>query len=135
MNLSDLLKNNLIRKCEPDEAQARECLAAARRDVSVARKLLGEDNDWAFSIAYNAMLQSVRALMFFDGYAASGENRHKTAVDYADAKLGAKLSDKIELFERMRRKRHQAVYDKAGAISDFEAKHAVQTAEEFLEKI
>jgi uncharacterized protein (UPF0332 family) len=135
LNLSDLLKDNKVKKVEPDKLQAKECILAAKRDLSVAEKMLKEDNDWAFSIAYNAMLQSARALMFFDGYATIGENHHKAVVDYADAKFGAKLSEKIELFDRMRRKRHQVVYDKAGVISDYEAKHAVETAEEFLKKI
>ena len=108
---------------------------AAKRDISVAKKMLKEDDDRAFSIAYNAMLQSARAMMFFDGYTTIGENHHKATVDYADVKLGAKLSEKIELFDRMRRKRHSAVYDKAGAVSHFEAKHAVQNAEDFLQKV
>jgi len=79
--------------------QAQECIKAAKRDISVAKKTLPEDCDWAFSIAYNAMLQSARALMFSDGYVAVGENQHKIAVDYADVKLGAKMADKIRLFD------------------------------------
>ena len=135
MNLSDLLTEGRIKKVEPDFLQAKECLAAARRDVSVARKMLKEDCDWSFSISYNAMLQSARALMFSDGYSTTGENHHKAVVDYADSKLGAKMGEKIEMFDRMRRKRHQAVYEKAGIVSEYEAKHALGVAEDFLEKI
>jgi len=135
MNLSDLLRDGSIRKAEPDFAQAQDCLGAAKRDVTVAKKVLPEDCDWAFSIAYNACLQSARALMFHDGYEAVGENRHKAVVDYADAKLGAKFRVKIDLFDGMRRKRHRAVYEKAGAVSEYEAKHAIKTAEEFLSMI
>ena len=97
MNLSDLLRDNRVRQVEPDAKQAAECVEAARRDIRVAKRMLSEDFDWAFSIAYNAMLQAARALMFSDGYVAVGENAHKTAVDYADAKLGAKMREKIGL--------------------------------------
>jgi len=135
MNLSDLLRDNRVKKAAPDAKQAQECLLAAKRDISVAKKIILEDSDWAFSIAYNAMLQSARALMLYEGYLATGESRHKTAVDYAEIKLGAKLGEKIEIFERMRRKRHQAVYEKAGIISEFEAKHAIKEAEGFFAEI
>jgi uncharacterized protein (UPF0332 family) len=97
--------------------------------------MLDEDHDWAFSISYNAMLQSARALMFQDGYRALGENHHKAVVDYADAKLGAKFGEKIGLFDQMRRKRHHLIYDKAGTISGYEARHAWQAASDFLLQI
>jgi uncharacterized protein (UPF0332 family) len=135
MNLSDLLSDGHIKKVKPDNRQAQECLLVAKRDLKLAKKLLGEDFDWTFSIAYNAMLQCARALMFADGYAAVGENHHKTAVDYADVKLGMKMREKIELFDDMRKKRHRVVYEKAGIVSEFEATHAVETAESFLLKI
>ena len=35
----------------------------------------------------------------------------------------------------MRKKRHRAVYEKAGAVSEYEAENALQTAEDFLHKI
>lgn len=135
MNLSDLLAEGKIKKVEPDAKQAQECLSVAKRDLKLAKKLLTEDFDWAFSIAYNAMLQSARALMFAEGYAAVGENHHKIAVDYTDVKLGTKIREKIEQFDDMRKKRHRVVYEKAGLVSEYEAKHAVEVAEDFLLKI
>ena len=135
MNLSDLLKDDRIKKINPDLKQAAECLEAAERDLKVAEATLKEDFDWAFSIAYNAMLQSARALMFAEGFAPTGENHHKTTVDYADAKLGTKMRNEIDLFDDMRKKRHAAVYGKTGVISEFEAKHAISTAKEFVGKI
>ena len=135
MNLSDLLKRGLVKKIEPDKQQAREVLSAAERDLKTAGKLLGEDDDWAFSIAYNAMLQATRALMFNDGYAPVGEEHHVAVVGYAEAKLGAKYRQKIDLFDDMRKKRHHAVYDRAGVISNYEAKHALKIAGELVELV
>ena len=135
MNLSELLSEGKVKKVEPDSKQAQECLHVAQRDLKLARKLLADEYDWAFSIAYNAMLQSARALMFADGYVAVGENHHKTTVEYTDAKLGTKIREKIDVFDDMRKKRHRVVYEKAGIVSQFEAKHAIETAESFLVKI
>ncbi|MBM3229734.1 HEPN domain-containing protein [Candidatus Parvarchaeota archaeon] len=132
MNLSDLLSEGRVRKVEPDPKQAEECLSAARRDIAVAKSNLATDFDWAFSIAYNAMLQSSRALMFSDGYVAVGENQHKVAVDYADVKLGTKMGGKIVLFDEMRKKRHRVIYEKVGIVSEYEAKHAILAAEDLL---
>jgi uncharacterized protein (UPF0332 family) len=97
--------------------------------------MLSEDFDWAFSVAYNSMLQAARGLMFSEGYAPIGENQHKIVVDYADAKLGTKFKEIVQLFDHMRKKRHKVVYEKAGVISEFEAKHAIKTAEEFLKRV
>lgn len=130
-----MLSEERLKKITPDPKQAKECLAAAERDIKAAKAMLETDCDWALSIAYNAALQSARALMFYDGYRAAGEEQHKTAVDYADVKLGAKMRDAVDSFGRMRQKRHKAIYDKAGEISRYEAEHAISTAEEFLKKV
>jgi len=135
MNLSDLLKDDKLRKIEPDLQQAKDCITAAERDIKAAKSMLETDCDWAFSIAYNSALQSARALMFSEGFRATGEDSHKTAVEFADAKLGAKMRDAMDFFGRMRLKRHQAVYEKSGTISHFEAEHAIKTAEEILAKV
>lgn len=133
MNLSDLLKEGKIKEISRDRQQAKECLEGAAGDIRAAKKLIGTDPDWTYSISYNSMLRSARAMMFLDGYAPAGENHHKTAIDYADVKFGKKHWNVIDLFGSMRKKRHRAVYDRIGAISKFEAENAVKTAEELLE--
>ncbi len=133
VNLSDLLKENKLKKINRDLLQAKECLNAATHDLATAEKLVGEDNDWALVIAYNAMLQSARALMFAEGFTTVGEAHHKIVVDYAEVKLGSKFREKIDLFDSLRKKRNQAVYEKRGFVTEFEAKHAIKTAKEFVE--
>ncbi|MEM3030883.1 MAG: HEPN domain-containing protein [Candidatus Micrarchaeia archaeon] len=129
------MKQGRIRKVPKDPRQAGENLAAAERDLAVAGKTLEVDCDWAFVMAYNAMLHAAMALMFAEGYAPSGEERHKIAVDYADAKLGARFGDLVSLFDRMRKKRHAVLYEKVGSISRYEAGFALKTAKEFVERI
>lgn len=135
MNLSDLLREDRVRKVSEDKKQAEENLRAAERDLKVASKTIKVDCDWAFIMAYNAMLHAARALMFADGYEPVGEEKHKAAVDYADVKIGAKYRDKINLFDRMRKRRHAVLYEKIGAVSEHEADFAIKTAAEFVEKI
>ena len=135
MNLSDLLKEDRIRRVSADTKQANENLKAAERDLKVASKTVKVDCDWAFVMAYNAMLHAARALLFADGYEPVGEEKHKIAVDYADIKLGAKYRDKINLFDRMRKRRHAILYEKVGSVSEHEANFAIKTANEFFEKV
>ncbi len=70
--------------------------------------------------------------MFADGYEAAGENHHKTTIDYVDVKMGEKARDAIGMMNRMRKKRHEAVYFSMGSISEPEAREAIEFAESFL---
>jgi len=54
----------------------------AKRDLSTANRNLEEAPDWAYSIAYNAILQAGRALMFFGGYRPRGGEQHATVVEF-----------------------------------------------------
>jgi len=132
MNLSDLLAQNNIKEISPDTVQAKECITGAEEDIGFAKESVDKNADWALSIAYNAMLRAIRALMFADGYSPAGEGHHKTAVDYAEVKFGAKHQKIILAFDRLRKKRHHAVYDKTGTVSTFEATNAIRDAEKLL---
>jgi uncharacterized protein (UPF0332 family) len=77
------------------------------RDIKSARTMMANDMDWAFAMAYNAILQATRALMFSKGFRPStGEGRHKLAVRFAEITLGEKFHKEIYIFDKMRNKRH-----------------------------
>ena len=72
MDLDELERKGYIKRLPMDIKKIEDSLNLAKRDVNVARSVLNENCDWAFSIAYNAMLQAVRALMFSKGYRPKG---------------------------------------------------------------
>jgi uncharacterized protein (UPF0332 family) len=87
-------------------------------------------------MAYNAILQATRALMFANGFRpASGPAQHKTVVLFAETALGESFKDEIYLFEKMRSKRHRVIYDVTGLISKDEAAQAFEFAVRFVKKI
>jgi uncharacterized protein (UPF0332 family) len=129
MTLEDLERQGYIKKLPIDRKKVRDSLSLAERDIATATTLLNLDTDWAFSIAYNAMLQTLRAFMSSQGYRPDGGNQHVSTVRFAELFLD---KDIVIVFDRMRRKRHISVYDTAGSISKTEAKTAIQTAEEIL---
>ena len=116
MDYSSLLKNNRITVGRFSQKQIHGCLDLAARDVKTARKIVMEDPDWGYTIAYNAMLQAARALMFSEGYRATGEAQHATVIQFAQISLGGEFNSTVQLMDVMRRKRHRAVYDIAGLV-------------------
>jgi uncharacterized protein (UPF0332 family) len=99
------------------------------RDLVVAGRVLELDPDWAYAIAYNAMLQAARALLFSDGYRPAGKNQHVAVVRFVAARIGP---DEAAGLDRLRRKRHITVYDTAGMIGGSEAIAAVRRAGAFV---
>lgn len=130
--IEDLEREGLIKKLPIDQKKVSDSLALAHRDITTSRLLLASDHDWAFTIAYNAILQAGRALMFAHGYRPDGANQHISVVKFAELYL--QKNDAV-VFDRMRRKRHSSVYDTAGAISEAEAEFAVGQAERLIRLI
>lgn len=124
------------RKIHPHRATPEEIarlLALADRDIRMARRTMAEDWDWAFSIAYNAVLQSARAFMYSQGYRPSTEQGHKNTFAFMREALGDEFASLVGYFDRMRTKRNQAIYDVAGLITETEAKAIFEKAVEVVE--
>lgn len=131
-----LLRHNLIHRYEGGREQAVRQLALAHRDLAAARRLVAEDRDWAFAIAYNAVLQAGRALMLHEGYrATSGEGGHVAVIRFCEEYFGQRYHDEIELFDRMRVTRNRVVYDVSGSISHHEVQEAFLFAESFVRRV
>ena len=130
--LDELERKGYIKKLPVDKRKVKDSLQLAKRDITVARGMLGGNDDWAFSIAYNAILQAVRALMFSHGFRPSGEYQHIAVVRFAEFFL---QKEDVIAFDRMRRKRHTTLYDTAGTVSEQEAQNAVERAEHLVHEI
>ena len=136
MAYEDLLNRGLIKPFAAGSAQFASRLALAKRDINAAEAMLAIDRDWAFSMAYNAVLQATRALMFANGFRpAAGEGQHKTAVEFAEIALGQKFHDDIYIFDKMRSKRHRVIYDALGLVSLEEARQAFAFAVRFVKEV
>ena len=136
MAYEDLLNRGLIKPFAAGTAQSASRLALAKRDIKAAEAMLAIDRDWAFSMAYNAVLQATRALMFANGFRpAAGEGQHKTAVEFAEIALGEKFHDDIYIFDKMRSKRHRVIYDALGLVSIEEARQAFAFAVRFVKEV
>jgi len=128
----DLLRSGRIRKEKVSEAEIRRALERSERDLTTAQKLMGEDRDWGFAVAYNAVLQASRAYMFSQGYRPASAQAHKNTFAFMLEALGREHEDLITYFDRMRVKRNQAIYDIAGLITTTEAGSLLKRATDFV---
>lgn len=134
MNLEELLRKGEIGKIKRSPELVEKTLRLAERDLKAAEDNFEADNyDWVLAIAYNAMLQAGRALMFHHGYKPRGEFKHVSVVRFAKAVSPKDMGrNMVAVLDRMRRKRHRVVYDMPEAVSRAEAEEALSLAEDFV---
>jgi guanylate kinase len=56
MTYEELLDKGLIKRIKPSPSQVKDRLKLAKRDIKAAKTMIANDRDWAFSMAYNAVL-------------------------------------------------------------------------------
>lgn len=113
-------------------SQVEHFLADARKRAIAAKKNLAIDAGTAYQLAYEAMIKGSLAFMLSHGQRPRKQvGHHIVIIEFAKKNLAGGSPGIFALFDRMRRKRNEALYDIA-FISDTEAKEAVATAESFL---
>lgn len=129
------LKDNLIKKQKPDFKQISYQLKRSQKDLKTAEANLSIDLTWAFAIAYHAMMRASKALMYSKGYLPTAKNSHKTIVELTKLILGDEYDSIINRFSRMRRQRHDFIYDSKNNITPHEAKSSIDTAKRLIDEI
>jgi len=125
----------LIERIEFSPKQALANLARARRDLLTASATLDVDEEWAYAIAYHAMLRAGRAFMLSLGFRPKGKDQHKTVGDFCTEALGREFSQLMVRFNRMRIKRNDFIYEPERPIPKAEAAQSLASARLFVEEI
>lgn len=134
MNLSDLLNKGLVEKFQSDPEQVKNEMEIAKNDRASAKNMLTiQEWGWAHNAAYNAMLQAGRALMFSKGYRPRSSEHHVAVVSFAEAVYSSKFPNEVlQAFSKARLRRSESMYDRAGSISEKQARNLVDKAEIFV---
>lgn len=135
MPYEQLIQQGRIKPYKARPEEIRKLLKVAARDLATAERNLADDHDWAYTIAYNAILQAARALMLAKGFRPRGAEAHATVVQFIEEALGKAYASQIALFDQMRRKRHRVIYEMAGLVSKQEAEQGIAFAKKFVEEI
>ena len=133
MPYEKLVKQGRIRAYRATPKEVQQLLQVSVRDLNAGRKNLEVSSDWAYTMAYNAILQACRALMLYEGYRPRGGDQHATVVAFVEESLGSGYSNQVHLLDQMRRKRHRVIYEISGLIGKEESEQAINFAQDFLE--
>lgn len=131
----NLLKEGLIKKCPIDYRAIRSLIKRAYVDIKTAKRNLTIDEECAYNYAYNALLRSALALMFSKEFRPEIKDKHLTIVKFAVSSLGDEFKKLVNDYDFMRKKRNKFIYEPDIPCSMKEAKDAIKTADEFVEKI
>ena len=119
-----------------DFNQISRFLAGAERKLAAAKKILAIDEEACYQQAYEAMLKaSLGFMLSFGQRPRSIPGHHVAIIEFAEKHLGKEFRNLVSLFNRMRRKRNELIYDVAGIISRKEAEQALETAGKYLKAI
>ena len=135
MSIEELIRQGSIYPFEATPGEIKKAMGIARRDLTLAEKLLGENFDWCFAIAYNAVLQACRAYMFHSGYRPASTEAHKATFEFMQIVVEEPFKKSISYLDRARKKRHRTLYDDVGLISKKEAKELLRRAKQILSYI
>jgi uncharacterized protein (UPF0332 family) len=132
MTIDELVRQGSIRAFQAKPDEIARAMELARRDLAFASKLVDQNLDWCYSIAYNAVLQASRAFMFKLGYRPAATETHKVTLEFMALVVDESLKGTVLFFDRVRKKRHRTVYDEVGLVSQPEAKNLLVKAGEYL---
>jgi uncharacterized protein (UPF0332 family) len=132
MSLDKLIADGSVHPFKATSKEIARSMQLAHRDLNQAKRILPESLDWAYSIAYNAVLQASRAYMFHQGYRPASIESHKATLAFMLISVDPQLKETIDYFDRVRNKRHRVIYDEVGLVSEKEAQQLIQKAAEFI---
>lgn len=127
--MPDWERNGWLQRHATSRNEVRDLLAVVDRDLAdSATEHLSAD--WRMNIAYNAALQAATVALAVTGYRASRDQHHYRVIQSLTETLGMDAST-VNLFDTFRKKRNAAGYDRAGLVSDADAR-AMRTLAESL---
>jgi uncharacterized protein (UPF0332 family) len=133
MPYDELIKQDRIRSYKAAQDEIGRLLSIAKRDLKAAQRNLDDDPDWAYSMAYNALLQASRAVILTEGYRPRGPDQHATVVAFIREKFQEINPTLTDFFDQMRRKRHRLIYETVGLVSRSETQQVIKQTNGYLE--
>ncbi len=135
MAYENLRERGLVEEIRPDFREISTLLARSVKDLSTARANVSIDKEWAYTIAYQAMLRAAKAIVMAEGWRPKGRDQAKTLVLLVREILGEDARPLVNGFDRMRRKRQDFMEESETPIPRYEVEGALKDAQAFIERI
>ncbi len=132
MKTAECFQKGLLKRTSPDMENALRSLELSKSNIEDAVENMSIHRYRVVAISsYSSMFHAARAILFRDGIK---ERSHECIPVYLKEKY-PKLETLANILDSYRRFRHDAIYGLDFAIDEREAKAALDSAKEFLEKI
>lgn len=135
MAYEELRERGLAEEIRPDFRQVSMLLARALKDSATAKANVTIDKEWAYVIAYQAMLRAAKALVMAEGWRPKGRDQARTIVILIGELLGEEGRTLVNGFDRMRRKRQDFMDEPHTPIPRYEVESALKDAQALIEKL
>jgi len=135
MAYEELRERGLVEEIRPDFRQISTLLARALKDLSTARANVSIDKEWAYIIAYQAMLRAAKAVVMAEGWRPRGRDQARTVVLLVGELLGEESRSLVNGLDRMRRKRQDFMEESQTPIPRYEVEGALKDAQGLIEKL
>lgn len=133
--LDHLLAHGRLKRHQPSAAETRDLLAVADRHLRDA-SLSELSDDGRFAAAYGAVLALASIVIGASGYRLGRlPGHHRLTIDLLPVLVGAHEGGRASYFDACRRKRNQADYERAGAITKAEVDALTEAAAEFRQDV
>jgi len=133
MSLQDWLNNRWLVEHESSRREIADLLGVIDRDMGDCRTS-GLSADWRLAIAYNVAVQVATAALAAEGYRAAREAHHYRVIQSLAYTIGLD-SAVITQLDGFRKKRNISDYERAGAVSDAEAREMISLTEKLRDKL
>ncbi len=135
MAYEELRERGLVEEIRPDFRQVSTLLTRAMKDLSTARANVSIDKEWAYTIAYQAMLRAAKAVVTAEGWRPRGRDQARTVVMLVGELLGEEGRSLVNGFDRMRRKRQDFMEEPQTPIPWYEVEGALKDAQALIERL
>lgn len=112
-DLGVLLTAGRLHRQDPDRHLLAEMIELAERDLDAAAVNRDQFAPWAEAMLYEAGLRAARVIVMAAGYRIAADRAHVTALDAADALTSGRYHRIFVRLHRLRRWRHEFMYQTA----------------------
>lgn len=130
MALKQFLADGRLKPHRPSPKEIRDLLRVADRDLKDA-VINAISVDLRFTTAYQAIFQLATIVLAASGFRTTGSGHHWVTFNVLPELLGQEFQDLVNYFDHCRNKRNLSAYDRAGEISEDEARELLEEAKKF----